>query len=114
MTKFPQNYDSIHIVESVFCIYEYKPPIFCGLISAPNSFNPVDCAVNYLFKSGKNMFILTRAGGFGSCDPQYTLIQKAYPSFSYAKRINTRLFVKHDQADRHKCMIGRPGWDLIG
>ena len=74
----------------------------------------MDCTVNSRFKSGTQLVILIRAGGFRSCDPRHGIIKKASLSFSYSDRKNARMFVKRDQASRHKCMIGRPGWALIG
>ena len=74
----------------------------------------MDCAVNSQFKFGTHMVILTHTGGFWSCDPQNNLSKKASPIFSYSDRTNTRLFAKRDQAARHKCTIGCPGWALIG
>ena len=49
MVNCPKNFNSIDLVESVFSIHKYKPPIFCGQFSVPNSLNPVDGAANYRF-----------------------------------------------------------------
>ena len=70
----------------------------------------MDSAVNSQFNSGTNLFILTRACGFRSCDPQHTLSEKSYPRLSHPDRKKSRLFSKRDQASRHKFTIGRPGW----
>ena len=59
------------------------------------------------------MVILTHAGGFRSRDPQHTLSEKAYPRLSYTIQTNARLFIKHNQAYRHKYKIGCPGWAPI-
>ena len=89
-------------------------PNFHGWLSVLNSLNPVDCTVNDQFKSSTNLVIMTRAGGFRSCDPQHTLSKNTSRSFSYAHWTNASLFVKRDQVARHKCMIGRPGRAIIG
>ena len=96
-----------------FCIDEYKSSILRGQLSVPNILNPVYCAINYCFKYGTNLVILTRAGSFRSCNPQYTLRKKAYPSLYYSYQTNTRLFVKRHQSYRHKCTIVRPWRALI-
>ena len=73
MADFPKHSNSIDLVDLVFCFYEYKYPIFCGQFSVPNILNPVNGTVNYRFKSGTNMVILTRVGDFGYRDLQHKL-----------------------------------------
>ena len=59
MMNCPQHSNSIDLVESFFCIYRYKSPIFCGQLSVPNRLNPVDSVANSRFKSGTKLVILT-------------------------------------------------------
>ena len=55
MSDFPQNSDSIGIIEFVICIYEQEYPILRSQVFIPNILNSMDCAVNYPFKSGKEL-----------------------------------------------------------
>ena len=74
----------------------------------------MDGAVNYRFKSVTKLVIMTRTGGFRSCDPQHVLRKKVSPRFSYSDWTKSRLFFKRDKAARHKCTIGCPGRYHIG
>ena len=60
------------------------------------------------------MFILTHIGGFRYCDLQHTINKEESPSFFDAKWMNAGLFVKPNQLDRYKCMIGCPMRIIIG
>ena len=68
MTDCQQHSDSIDLFERIFCVYENKLPILRGRIFVPNTLNPVDSAVNYRFKSGTYLAILTRHGIFWDCE----------------------------------------------
>ena len=114
MTNCPYHSNFIDIVESVFCIYKYKYPILRNWLSVPNNLNSVDGNINSRSKSSANLVILKHAGGFRYHESQHAIIKKASLCFSYSNQVNTRLFIKRNQAAIHKCMIGRPGWDLIG
>ena len=52
------------------------------------------------------MEILTHVGGFGYRDLQHTFRKKVSPNFSDTDWTKSGLFVKHDQASRHKRTIG--------
>ena len=47
MANYTKHSNAIDIFESVFCIHEYKSPILRGPVSAPNSLNSMDGAINY-------------------------------------------------------------------
>ena len=113
MTDCPHNSDSIDLVERIFCIYEQEYPILRGQLFVPNILNPVDCAVDYCFKSVTELFILTHHGSFWSCELYNSLRKKTSPGFSNSNRTNASLFVKCDHVASHKFTIGRPGRALI-
>ena len=41
MTNYSNNPNAIDLIESIFCIHEYKSSILCGRFRVPNILNPV-------------------------------------------------------------------------
>ena len=94
MKKCTQNYDSIDIIERVFCIYDQNYPILRGQFFALNSFNPLDCAINSRFKSVTHLVILTHHGDFWYCDLYHNIRKKASPSLPNSDQNSSNVFVR--------------------
>ena len=114
MTDCLQHYDLIDLVERVICIYEQKTPILHSQFFVPNSFSPVDRAVDYRLKSGTHPFILTQNCSPRYCDIYQNIFKNTSSGFSDTDWMHSRLFVKRDQAECHKFKIGHPGRANIG
>ena len=109
----PKHSNSIDIAESVFCIHEQNSPVFHGQVRVPRILKPMDGDINSRLQSVTKLVILTRVGGFGSCDLQHTLIKNTSPISPTLTR-QTSDFSNHNHSARHKCTMGFPGRGLIG